>query len=432
MHRHPHGDLPDEVTDPGPPSRPVRGAPAPGRWRSPVRGPWLTSVFGAVLLIGIPIEFLTGLVSYAAYNPGFGSNDPNPKHGLFGLYLFDWLTSPGWLYRLTEGIHVMLGLALVPVVLAKLWSVMPKLFAWPPWTSVAEMLERASLILVVGGVAVEMTTGIMNIDYLTTVNFYSAHFFGAWAFIAGFVVHVCVKFGDMLSALRSRRLRSELRTGLADTHPEEVDDGLVPLEPAAPTISRRGILALVGGTSLAVVLSTAGDTIGGFTRRFAVLGTHYRSSGPAGNDFPVNHTAAARRITASQTGPDWRLIVTGTHRLSVTRAQLTGMPLRTAAMPIACTEGWSTTQTWTGVPLADLARLAGVERPGSARIESLDSLAVTLSAAQIGAADSMLALRVNGADLSPDHGFPARVMVPAAPGTQNLKWIARIAFSEAS
>jgi DMSO/TMAO reductase YedYZ molybdopterin-dependent catalytic subunit len=379
----------------------------PRGWRSPVRGPWLTSVFGLVLLIGIPIEFLTGLISYAA---------PNPGHGLFGHYLFDWLTSPSWIYRLTEGVHVMLGLALVPVVLAKLWSVIPKLFAWPPWRSVAQALERASLILLVGGVVLEMTTGILNIDYLTTINFYSAHFFGAWAFIAGFVVHVCLKFGDMSNALRSRRLRTELRTGLAGTHPEAGDDGLV---------------ALVGGTSLAVSVVTTGDNVGGFLRRFALLGTHYRSSGPAGNEFPVNHTAAARQITAAQTGPDWRLVLVGARRLSVARTQLTGMSMTTANLPIACTEGWSTTQTWTGVPLAALARLVGIERPGHAQIESLDSLTVTLSAAQVLAADSMLALRVNGADLSLDHGFPARVMVPAAPGTQNLKWIARIAFSEA-
>ena len=53
-----------------------------------MRGPWLTSLFGLVLLIGIPIEFLTGLLSYAAYNPRLG-NYPNPDHGLFGFYLFN-------------------------------------------------------------------------------------------------------------------------------------------------------------------------------------------------------------------------------------------------------------------------------------------------------------------------------------------------------
>jgi hypothetical protein len=36
----------------------------------------------------------------------------------------------------------LLGLALVPVVLAMLWSVISKLFVWPPWRSVASLLER--------------------------------------------------------------------------------------------------------------------------------------------------------------------------------------------------------------------------------------------------------------------------------------------------
>jgi hypothetical protein len=49
-----------------PPPGPFR----PGFWRSPIRGPWLTSVFGLVLLIGIPVLFVTGLLSYASYNPG--------------------------------------------------------------------------------------------------------------------------------------------------------------------------------------------------------------------------------------------------------------------------------------------------------------------------------------------------------------------------
>ena len=74
------------------PSGRTRGLVPPARWRSPVRGPWLTSVFGAVLLVGIPIEFVTGLLSYAAYDPKLG-NAPNSAKGIFGLYLFDWVPS---------------------------------------------------------------------------------------------------------------------------------------------------------------------------------------------------------------------------------------------------------------------------------------------------------------------------------------------------
>ena len=57
---------------------PRTAAPGPFRrasWRSPLRGPWLTSVLGAALLAGIPIVVLTGLLSYVAYEPGDGRNN---------------------------------------------------------------------------------------------------------------------------------------------------------------------------------------------------------------------------------------------------------------------------------------------------------------------------------------------------------------------
>src|SRR6476620_3194594 len=76
----------------------------PEFWRSPIRGPWLTSVFGLVLLIGIPLLFVTGLLSYASYNPGLSPfNDETPDKGVLGFYLFSWPTHPYWLYRLLQG-----------------------------------------------------------------------------------------------------------------------------------------------------------------------------------------------------------------------------------------------------------------------------------------------------------------------------------------
>jgi DMSO/TMAO reductase YedYZ molybdopterin-dependent catalytic subunit len=41
---------------------------------------------------------------------------------------------------------------------------------------------------------------------------------------------------------------------------------------------------------------------------------------------------------------------------------------------------------------------------------------------------SLLALRVNGVDLSLDHGYPARIIVPANPGVHNTKWVYRLTF----
>jgi DMSO/TMAO reductase YedYZ molybdopterin-dependent catalytic subunit len=423
------------VTDPRSPF-------SPRRWRSPLRGPWLTSVFGSVLLVGLPIEFITGLISYDAYNPRLGHNNPTPHTGILSFYLFNWVAGPQWLFRVTEGIHIALGLVLTPVVLAKLWSVIPKLFTWPSVKSMAHALERLSLLLIVGGAIFEFGTGIMNIDYDYSFKFgfYQGHFLGAWAFMTGFAIHVGLKFPTMVRSLRSRRFRTEMRCPMAGMQQEPADDtGLVAVAPAEPTMSRRGALALVGGSSLAVLALTVGQSIGGPLRRAALLAPRGRSYGSGPNDFQINRTAVTAGIRSTETGETWRLALSGgTTPLSggttteITRASLLSMDLLHVSMPIACVEGWSTVQTWTGVRLSDLARLAGVNHPTGAYVESLEKngayATVTLAGNQVRADHAILALRVNGVDLSPDHGYPARLMIPAAPGVHCTKWVRSIHF----
>ena len=84
--------------------------------------------------------------------------------------------------------------------------------------------------------------------------------------------------------------------------------------------------------------------------------------------------------------------------------------------------------------LRDLAALAGVPAPTSAVVTSLENGPfgrVTLSSGQVLHPDALLALQVNGAPLSPDHGYPARVVVPALPGVHNTKWVRSIEFRSA-
>ncbi len=407
----------------------------PKTWRSPIRGPWLTSVFGSVLLVGLPVVILTGLLSYVAYGPQLGQARPGDV-GWLHLPYFDWPASPSWLYRLSQGLHVDLGFVLVPVVLAKLWSVVPRLFTWPPARSLAQVLERLSLLALVGGILFEIATGVLNVqyDYIFGFSFYPAHYYGAWVFIAGFVVHVCLKFPRMRASLGSRSLRTVLRTRMAQTRPEPPDpDGLVALDPAPATVSRRGALALVGGGSLMVFVLTAGQTIGGFTRPLALLMPRGRDHGNGPNDFQINKTAQAAGVDPAKTGAGWRLRLTGgSSQVVLDRAALLAMPQHTAVLPIACVEGWSTTQTWTGVRLGDLARAAGVASPSGAQVTSLATGGsfnkASLQANQVAHPDALLALRVNGTDLSLDHGFPARVIVPALPGVHNTKWVQDIRF----
>jgi DMSO/TMAO reductase YedYZ molybdopterin-dependent catalytic subunit len=416
-------------------SRPDDQAAQLPRWRSPLRGLWLTSILGAALLITLPIVILTGLLSYIAYGPQFGQAFPGGV-GWLKLPTFDWPTDPSWLYRLTQGLHVGLGLIIIPVVLAKLWSVIPKLFAWPPAKSIAQLLERVSLLMLVGGILFEIVTGVLNIqyDYIFGFSFYTAHYYGAWVFIAGFVVHLAIKLPRMWTGLRSMSLRDVLRTNVADTRPERRDPyGLVSVDPAPPTMSRRGALALVGGGALLVAVLTAGQTLGGVTRQAALLLPRGRTRGEGPNDFQVNRTAAVAGITPANTGAGWRLTLRGGPApVVLDRAALAAMPQHTARLPIACVEGWSTTETWTGVRLRDLAARAGVDTPAFARVSSVERRGAfnraVLQGNQVRHPDALLALRVNDADLSLDHGYPARIIVPALPGVHNTKWVAAIEF----
>ncbi|MEU9120934.1 molybdopterin-dependent oxidoreductase [Streptomyces sp. NPDC048506] len=415
-----------------PPSGPPASPFDPSFWRSSLRGPRLTAVLGVVLLAGITLLFVTGLLSYAAYNPNLagGVNDKTPGKGLLGFYLFSWPTDPHWLYRLTQGLHVTVGIALVPVLLAKLWSVIPKLFTMPPARSAGHALERLSLLLLVGGALFEFVTGILNIqlEYVFPGSFYPLHFYGAWVFMGAFGAHVALRIPRTLRALRER----------TDPAPDADDTELVAARPAPPTVSRRGALALVGAGSLLLLATSAGQSIGGWWRRTALLAPHgARDPGSGPNGFQINKTAAAVGIRTQDTGADWRLTIEGGgRRVRLDRAALLRLPQHTAALPIACVEGWSTDdQQWSGVRLRDLAALVGLgAQPPDLLVESLQLHGAfrraALRANQVSDPRSLLALRVGGADLSVDHGYPARIIVPAAPGVLNTKWVSRLTFGE--
>lgn len=409
----------------GPPFGPAR----PGFWRSPARGPWSTSLLRAILLVGLPVLFVTGLLSYAAYNPDLASNDKTPDKGLLGFYLFPWPTDPPWLYRLTQGVHVTLGIVLVPVLLAKLWSVVPLLFRRPAADSVARALERLTVLFLVGGALFVFATGILNIqlEYVFPGSFYPLHLYGAWVFVAALFSHVVLKLPTMVRELRARGLREALSDRGRDTERGE----LVAPDPDPEAASRRTLLGAVGLGSLALLLTTVGQSLGGSLRPTALLAPHGRSGV---DGFPVNTTAAYAGITEADTGPDWRLTVSGEGReVVLTRQDLLDLPQHRSSLPIACVEGWSTRNLdWEGVRLADLADLVGAQGPPGVFVESAQTSGSFGSASlrdnQVADPRSLLALRVNGADLSIDHGYPARVIVPACPGVHNTKWVTRLGF----
>ncbi len=409
-------------------------------WRSPLRGQWLTSFLGSMMLPLFVVAALTGFLSHAAYNPGLGANDLTGGFDV-DLYFFDWPTSPAWLYSLTQSLHVIAGFAVIPILLAKLWSVIPRLFERPPLRSLAHSLERLSVLLLVGSSIFLLVTGVINVEYWLAplgFPFLSAHYYAAMVFVGALALHLVLKLPIVARTFRREGAFRPLGEGISRMRraDPEVDDLASP-DPHQPTISRRGLIGVVGAGSLALAAMTSGASLLGSVREIALLSPRGQTGGPAGpNDFQVNKTAAYAGVSAEMGGPRWRLRLRGGGRdRDLSREQLLAMNLQTEHLPIGCVEGWTTWQTWTGVRLADLAALAGAAAGADVLVESLQEAGAfkqaTLAANQIEDERSLLALRVNGADLTLDHGYPARIIVPALPGVHNTKWVSRMTFSGA-
>ncbi len=423
--------LPDQ-----PPPGPFRA----GFWRSPLRGAWLTSFLGSILFVLIAIVAVTGLISHSAYQPDLvpGYNATIPTGGDIGplISLPSW--APSWAYALTQGAHITIGLIAIPVLLAKLWSVIPRLFAYPPVRSPAQALERLSILLLVGSGLFEFATGVLNIQvfYPWHFSFVLAHYYGAWVFISALALHVMIKLPTVRGAYRVNGVFKPLKADLAHTRPQRyAPAALAPKNPGAPTLSRRGLLAMVGGASLALVIVNLGESVGGPLRRIALLAPRGRVFGTGPNAFQINKTADFVGVTTLARDPTWTLTVQGAQTTrTLSRAELMAMPQHTYAMPIACVEGWSTTQHWRGVRLRDLAALVGASDDAVLEVHSLQPSGpyrhTAYSPHQVHDDSALLALCVNGVDLSLDHGYPARIIMPAIPGVHATKWLSSMQFVE--
>ncbi|MBI2909532.1 MAG: sulfite oxidase [Chloroflexi bacterium] len=88
---------------------------------------------------------------------------------------------------------------------------------------------------------------------------------------------------------------------------------------------------------------------------------------------------------------------------------------------------------WTGVPLSEVLKKAGVKSNAvDVLLEGLDQAKVGRPIPIKAAMEPhvMLAYSMNGESLPPDHGFPVRAIVPGWIGVANIKWLGHIAVED--
>lgn len=372
-------------------------------FRSRLRSPAVASRVGVWLGVCFGLAFLTGLYSHLAQAD------------------YPWIPLPSrpvWLYRVTQGLHVAAGTAAVPLLLVKLWTVFPKLFARPPRETRAFVLhgfERVSIAVLVAAAIFQLATGLANAAgwYPWAFSFRATHYAVAWLAIGALLVHIAMKLPVTTRALR---------TDVDDTEQDRADSATT-----SQGLSRRGLLRATWIAAGLAVLTTTGSTVP-LLRSVSAFGVR-SGDGPQG--LPINKTARAAGVTASALADEYTLSVSAGNRIRrLSRAELEALPQQTATLPIACVEGWSAVGEWTGVRVRDLVALAGCSPGAAVLVTSLQPRGpyreTRLPGNFVEDEDSLLALRLNGEPLSLDHGYPCRIIAPNRPGVLQTKWVASL------
>ena len=185
------------------------------------------------------------------------------------------------------------GLASVPLLGAKLWSVYPRLFAWPPVRDARPRAGARRACWCSSAAALfQLVTGVLNI----------AHWYAPMPFV--FIA------SPLLGRPGSRSARCCARRGQAADHP-----GALPRRTSPSSRHRRSRRHSAGAgcwprsrlTAGLVTLATVGQTVRPL-QPVSVLAPRRPDIGPQG--LPVNTTAVAAGVTGGdRTG--YRLVVTG-------------------------------------------------------------------------------------------------------------------------
>jgi DMSO/TMAO reductase YedYZ molybdopterin-dependent catalytic subunit len=368
-----------------------------GAFRSQLHSDRSAAILGIALGVSFAVCFLTGILSHLIQYP--------PRW-------FLWPSRPAGLYRVTQGFHVATGIASVPLLLAKLWTVYPRLWRWPPLESLAHGLERLSLVPLVGGSLFLLVSGITSIArwHPYSFGFPVAHYWVAWITMGALLVHVGAKWSATRLALSSER----------------------PAAAPVPAggLTRRSFLATAFSATGLLTVLTVGQTVRPL-RALSLLAPRDPEAGPQG--FPVNRSAKLAGVIPRARDPGYRLVVEGNvdRPLSLSLQELRRLPQHEETLPIACVDGWSASPTWRGVRIRDLLDMAGAAEDAEVLVESLQvpgKAFRTSTLNRLHARDpaTLLALEVNGETLHIDHGFPLRLIGPNRPGVMQTKWVSRV------
>jgi len=284
-------------------------------------------------------------------------------------------------------LHVALGILLVG---ALLWHIVPLL---------RRALSRLDAAALIAFLVVEIWTGIELWRHLYVPFTKAAAVFVHLGLTALLVIPLATHTVKGFRVWRAKRVRK-------------------PASPARRVVLRLGAYA-AAAAAMAYAFGTAAK---------AEIGTWRLNS--IGRTPQITKGTYALKITGLVNKP-----------ITLTWDELMRMRQRELHFTHHCVEGWTYTDTFTGIPMPDIIAAAGGVKSG-ARTMILKSPEVSTHYLTRGQQyttnfpvedglhdDVLLVHKAHGADLPPEHGFPVRMMTPRKWGFKACKWLTEIEIS---
>ena len=139
--------------------------------------------------------------------------------------------------------------------------------------------------------------------------------------------------------------------------------------------------------------------------------------------WPVLHYGDVPAVDLTR----WRFEIEGLveRPMALTYAELTALPVRSTLCDIHCVTRWSRLDNrFEGVSVADLLERAR-PRPGATHVlvRAAQGFTTNLPLADLDRPENLLAWKHDGLDLTPEHGWPLRLVVPHLYFWKSAKWV---------
>ena len=146
--------------------------------------------------------------------------------------------------------------------------------------------------------------------------------------------------------------------------------------------------------------------------------------------FPVLHVGDVPEYGAGE----WDLTINGLvdQPFTIGLDELKAMPSVTLTFDIHCVTKWSKFDTsWTGVPVRDLLKRAGVQKRAKFEMERAEfGHTTTLPLADISTEQALVAYAYEGEEIEAIHGGPVRIVLPHLYFWKSAKWVRSLELIE--